>query len=81
MGEGGRGHRHDRQLTIFREEEAGDDRRVAAAVPFELNCPNGPPELREAHGFSGPELNRIAEGIAAQLGLLCLKWRLIHGTY
>ena len=48
---------------------------------FELHCPNGPPELREANGFSGPELKRIAEAIAAQLELLCLKWRAIHGTY
>ena len=47
---------------------------------FELNCPDGPPELVVAYGFSGPELNRIAKAIAAQLALLCLKWRSIHGT-
>ena len=48
---------------------------------FDLNCPDGPPELKEAHGFSGTELKRIAAAIAAQLGLLCLQWRSIHGTH
>ena len=48
MGEGSRGHGHDRQLTI-RAEEAGDERRVTAAASFELNCPNGPSKLREAN--------------------------------
>ncbi|MCX7135400.1 MAG: DUF4160 domain-containing protein [Proteobacteria bacterium] len=48
---------------------------------FELNCPDGPLELREAYGFSGTELKRIADAIATQLTLLCLKWRTIHGTY
>ena len=48
---------------------------------FELNCPDGPPELKEAHGFSGSELKGIAAAIAAQLELLCLKWRSIHGTH
>jgi Domain of unknown function (DUF4160) len=48
---------------------------------FSLNCPTGPPELVEAHGFSGTELNRISKAIAAQLQLLCLKWRSIHGNY
>ena len=48
---------------------------------FELDCPDGPPELKGAHGFSGSELKRIAKAIAAQLELLCLKWSSIHGTY
>ena len=48
---------------------------------FELNCPDGPPELVETHGFSGTELNRIAKAIAEQLALLGLKWRSIHGNY
>jgi len=48
---------------------------------FELKCPDGPPELKEAHGFSGSELKRIAQIIADHLELLCLKWRSIHGAY
>ena len=48
---------------------------------FELDCPDGPPELKEAHGFSASELKRIAQAIEDHLKLLCLEWRSIHGAY
>ena len=48
---------------------------------FELNCPDGPIELVETHGFSGAELNRIAKAITENLSLLCMQWRFIHGNY
>jgi hypothetical protein len=50
-------------------------------VVFNLNCPNGPPELRENHGFSLKEIRRIAIALSDQLGFLCKRWRDIHGDY
>lgn len=46
---------------------------------FILNCPSGPPELRESYRFNSPELKRIAAALAAELLALCAKWREIHG--
>jgi hypothetical protein len=46
---------------------------------FLLNCPNGPPELRENYRFKAAELNRIALALSAELLALCTKWREIHG--
>jgi len=48
---------------------------------FVLNCPDGPPELRENHSFSQPELNRIGALLATELITICEKWRHIHGQY
>lgn len=48
---------------------------------FDLNCPKGPPELKEAHGFSETELRKVARFIEAHLELLCGNWRSIHGAY
>jgi hypothetical protein len=47
---------------------------------FKLNCPDGPPELRENYGFSKPELSRIGSTLAGRLALLCLEWGKIHGN-
>jgi len=46
---------------------------------FELNCPNGPIELRENYGFSRRELAQIAEALLVNVGLLCNAWGSIHG--
>jgi len=45
---------------------------------FNLNCPGGPPELRENFGFSIAELNRIKRALAGNLGHLCIEWSKIH---
>lgn len=48
---------------------------------FILNCPEGPPELRESYGFARPELNRIKDALVDVLAHLCKEWRIIHGHY
>ena len=46
---------------------------------FVLNCPDGPPSLREAHGFSHEAVTRIGAELAAQVPALCGRWSEIHG--
>jgi len=48
---------------------------------FNLNCPEGSPELRENYGFSQKELGKIVGGLAANLAVLCAAWRQIHEHY
>ncbi len=48
-------------------------------VTFELNCPDGPPELRENFGFRYRDILRIWKALAGALELLCENWRAIHG--
>jgi hypothetical protein len=48
---------------------------------FNLNCPDGPPELRESFGFPRQELGRIAVFLAANLALLCAAWSETHGNF
>jgi hypothetical protein len=45
---------------------------------FNLNCPNGPPELRENYGFSPQDIRRIRAILAAEVQKLCERWRVIH---
>ena len=45
---------------------------------FILNCPAGPPTLRESFGFTTAELNRIASALAANLTALCTEWERVH---
>lgn len=45
---------------------------------FNLNCPEGPPELRENFGFSLAEVNRIQVALANRLKHLCDQWSEIH---
>lgn len=46
---------------------------------FILNCPAGPPQLRESYGFSRRQLSRIKDELAHHLAVLCEEWRKIHG--
>lgn len=46
---------------------------------FKLNPPNGPPELRENHGFKQSVLGRIETALTGVLPQLCQAWREIHG--
>jgi hypothetical protein len=48
---------------------------------FNLNCPKGPPELRESYGFRLADLNWIADGLEQQLAQLCGAWSESHGDY
>ena len=48
---------------------------------FNLNCPEGPPELRESFGFRLADVNRIEAALAERISLLCEAWRNIHGDY
>ena len=48
---------------------------------FILNCPDGPPELRESYGFNRSDVARIEAGLAEHLATLCSEWRDIHGRY
>lgn len=48
---------------------------------FFLNCPGGPPELRESFGFKLSEVNRIQEAVADVVANLCKEWRNFHGHY
>ena len=46
---------------------------------FKLNCPQGPPELRENYGFPASELSRIETALEEKTAFLCAEWRRIHG--
>ena len=46
---------------------------------FLLNCPGGPPELRESFGFSLSDVRRIARALVAVVAQLCAAWRSMHG--
>lgn len=45
---------------------------------FILNCPDGPPTLRGAYGFSLQEVGRIKNDLAGHLTALCEKWSDLH---
>lgn len=42
---------------------------------FILNCPDGPPALRDSFGFRLPEVNRIEGWRATEIAGLCAAWR------
>ena len=48
---------------------------------FHLQCPDGPPELRESLGLAVQEVNRIAVVVQTELAMLCRCWRKIHGDH
>jgi hypothetical protein len=48
---------------------------------FILQCPDGPPELRESLGFNQSEVARIRDALAAIVAPLCKEWSKIHGRY
>lgn len=48
---------------------------------FFLNCPDGPPELRELYGFKLTDVGRIQDELVATLANLCNRWRTLHGNY
>ena len=46
---------------------------------FDLNCPKGPPVVRENYGFRSGTLKAIEEALAEKLAHYCAEWRRIHG--
>jgi hypothetical protein len=48
---------------------------------FVLNCPDGPPDLREVYGFKLGETRAIEVRLAAALAALCADWRAQHGDF
>lgn len=52
----------------------------AGEAVFKLNCPAGPPELRESMGFALHELNWIAVRLRHAVAEMCNRWERIHGT-
>lgn len=46
---------------------------------FNLQCPKGPPVLREAYGLTRADVARIRATIADQLHLFCSSWESMHG--
>jgi hypothetical protein len=47
---------------------------------FILHCPDGPPELRECHGFKRSDPGAIIEALTVALAALCREWSRIHGA-
>ncbi len=45
---------------------------------FNLDCPDGPPQVRENFGYSRVQLGKIKTLLAGELALLCAAWRAIH---
>lgn len=48
---------------------------------FKLNCPGGPPELRENLGFTRSELAQIKTALSQKLTPACNAWSTIHGYF
>jgi hypothetical protein len=48
---------------------------------FDLDCPFGPPEVRENYGFSLKDLGQIGSALTADLDDLCAEWSRIHGNF
>lgn len=46
---------------------------------FVLNCPHGPPDLREVYGFGQQQVRRIGACLVIHLTALCADWSEIHG--
>ncbi len=53
----------------------------AGEAVFFLNCPDGPPELRDNYGFARPGINRILDGLTKALAQLCNEWSQLHGHH
>ncbi len=45
---------------------------------FNLNCPGGPPQLRENFGFSLAQVGKIKSALSGNLPRLCAEWDSIH---
>ncbi|MDX2143219.1 MAG: DUF4160 domain-containing protein [Rhodospirillaceae bacterium] len=48
-------------------------------VVIDLNCPKGPPRLRENFGFPRREITHVCAVLQSRLSELCTAWERIHG--
>lgn len=72
------------RVTIYPNDHRPAHVHVVSAdgeAVFFLNCPDGPPELREVRGFDKRRLGRVMEGLAPHVAELCELWRTIHGDH
>ena len=46
---------------------------------FVLNCPKGPPTVRESMGFKVRSLRTVTAHLQERLATLCSAWEAIHG--
>ncbi len=53
--------------------------RAENEAVYNLNCPEGPPGLRENYGFSPSDLGKITQLLSSNLSKLCEQWSAIHG--
>jgi hypothetical protein len=45
-----------------------------------LNCPDGPPDLRESYGFNGSEIRQMGASLLVHIPILCFEWETIRGN-
>ena len=48
---------------------------------FNLNCPDGPLELRELYALASQEGVRLARALETEIFQLCRAWWRIHGQH
>jgi hypothetical protein len=48
---------------------------------FILNCPDGPPELRESYAFKPVDVGRIQDALVGVLASLCNEWSRLHENH
>jgi hypothetical protein len=71
------------RVTIYPNDHPPPHVHVIGArgeAVFLLNCPGGPPVLRESFGFHGPEIRRIAANLLAHIRTPCTAWESIRGN-
>ena len=70
------------RVVIYPNDHAPGHVHVIGAdceAVFVLNCPSGPPVLRESFGFTVRRLRTVAESLRENLEVLCAAWEKIHG--
>jgi len=70
------------RVTIYANDHPPPHVHVIGAngeAVFLLECPNGPPILRESRGFNRPELRQMATSLQAHISNLCEEWSAIRG--
>ncbi|MGU3495225.1 DUF4160 domain-containing protein [Xanthobacteraceae bacterium A53D] len=74
----------DLRVVIYPNDHRPAHVHVAGAggeAVFILNCPGGPPVLRESYGFTRQAVSRILGELAGHVDELCANWSRIHGPF